>query len=69
MVVAPGATWMAEQMANGGGVGTIFTEPTANSVVTALLQALRDSHRLGALAFRSLPRSGKRIQVNDILNE
>jgi hypothetical protein len=50
VVVAPGATWMAEQMANGGGVGTTFSEPTADSVVTALLQALRDSHRLGALA-------------------
>ena len=68
MVVAPSATWMAEQMATGSGVGTTFSEPTADSVVTALLQALRDSHRLGALA-RSLFTSGTRIQVNDILNE
>jgi hypothetical protein len=55
VVVAPGATWMAEQMANGDGVGTTFSEPTADSVVTALLQALRDSHRLGALAYSLAP--------------
>jgi hypothetical protein len=46
---------MAEQMANGGGVGTTFSEPTADSVVTALLQALRDSHRLGVLAYSLAP--------------
>ena len=55
VVVAPGATWMAEQMAKGGGVGTTFSEPTADSVVTALLQALRDSHRLSALACSLAP--------------
>jgi hypothetical protein len=55
VVVAPSATWMAEQMANGDGVGTTFSEPTADSVVTALLQALRDSHRLGALACSLAP--------------
>ena len=46
---------MAAQMATGASVGTIFTEPTAESVVTALLQALRDSHRLNALACSLAP--------------
>jgi hypothetical protein len=55
VVVAPSATWMAAQMATGGGVGTIFTAPTAESVVAALLQALRDSHRLSALACSLAP--------------
>ena len=55
VVVAPDATWMAEQMEKGDGVGTTFSEPTADSVVTALLQALRNSNRLGALAYSLAP--------------
>lgn len=52
-VVVPGGTWMARQIIEGRGAGTIFEEPDAKTVVAALLEALRNSERLGALA-RSL---------------
>jgi len=48
--VAPGATWMAEQMAAGYGVGTTFAEPKAEPVAEAVLEALSALRRLGALA-------------------
>jgi hypothetical protein len=69
VVVAPSATWMAAQMATGGAVGTIFTAPTAESVVAALCRRSVIPGGSAHLLARSLPRSGKRIQVNDILNE
>jgi glycosyltransferase involved in cell wall biosynthesis len=52
-VVVPGGTWMARQIIEGCGAGTIFEEPDAQTVVAALLEALRSSERLGAIA-RSL---------------
>ena len=52
-VVVPGGTWMARQIIEGRGAGAIFEEPDAQTVVAALLEALRSSERLGAIA-RSL---------------
>jgi hypothetical protein len=59
VVVAPGATWMAEQMAAGFGVGTTFAEPKAAPVAEAVLQALSNFRRLGALAGLLAPRIRK----------
>ena len=52
-VVVPGGTWMARQIIEGRGAGTTFEKPDAKTVVAALLEALRNSNRLGAVA-RSL---------------
>src|SRR5205085_4804979 len=52
-VVVPGGTWMARQIIEGRGAGTIFEEPDAKTIVAALLEALRSSERFGAVA-RSL---------------
>ena len=52
-VVVPGGTWMGRQIIEGRGAGTTFEKPDAKSVVAALLEALGNSERLGAIA-RSL---------------
>lgn len=49
-VVVPGGTWMAQQIVNGRGAGTIFKEPRTEPIVAALLEALTASERLGAAA-------------------
>ena len=59
VVVAPAATWMAEQMAAGYGVGTTFAEPKAEPVAEAVLQAFSAFRRLGALAGLLAPRIRK----------
>jgi glycosyltransferase involved in cell wall biosynthesis len=55
VVVAPAATWMAEQMAAGRGVGTTFAESKAEPIVAALLQALGALRRLYPLACELAP--------------
>lgn len=55
-VVVPSGTWMAQQIATGCGVGTIFEEPTPSSVAAALLQALSGSDNLSAAARAIAPR-------------
>jgi len=55
-VVVPNGTWMAQQIATGCGVGTIFEEPSPNSVAAALLQALGDADKLSAAARAVAPR-------------
>jgi glycosyltransferase involved in cell wall biosynthesis len=55
-VVVPSGTWMSRQIATGCGVGTIFEEPSPNSVAAALLQALSDADNLSAAACAVAPR-------------
>jgi len=70
-VVVPGGTWMARQIIEGRGAGTIFEEPDAQTVVAAVLEALRSAEHLGAIARSLAPQVANqnscRVYVEKIL--
>ncbi len=55
-VIVPQATWMAEKIAEGYGVGVTFSDSTVRTVTDALLSAVRGSDQLGAAARAIAPR-------------
>ena len=72
-VVVPAGTTMADNLRRGIGVGTLFGEPTANSLAAALLRALSDFDTLlsaalaGAPAVRAENTCRRYLQVMDDL--
>jgi hypothetical protein len=51
VVVAPGGTWMANQIAEGHAAGVLFAEPTAEDMAAAIARAL---HELPGLQWEAL---------------
>ncbi|MBR2117319.1 MAG: hypothetical protein V4458_01070 [Pseudomonadota bacterium] len=57
-VIVPQGTWMAEKIAEGYGVGVMFSDTAVRTVADALLGAVRNSDQLGAAARAIAPRLG-----------
>ena len=68
-VVVPGGTWMERQMMEGRGAGTIFGKPDAKTVAAALLEALRNSKRLGAIARSLAPEVRNRNSIRQYVEK
>ena len=66
VAVVPHGTWISQQIADGCGAGTTFTEPKAESVAAALVQAIADFPRLNTLALERATEVRSRNLVHDI---
>ena len=49
-VVVPAGTWMAQQLREGRGVGTVFAESTPSAIAAAVSEALQDFEKLKVAA-------------------
>ena len=54
-VVVPAGTWMAQELREGRGVGTVFAESTPSAIAAAVSEALQDFEKLKVAATELAP--------------